>query len=224
MKRLVEDIIKKLTNDELNICISDFQTLNKTGNLPEGFTSNLFLKIVKETGINYRFNYIEGKIKHEIDQRNNRNNDIPITKEKRSIEDVIQKLTQEELDKCYFDFKELNTTGILPNGFTKILITKIEKEILMDYGVAHIEKEILRETARRHYENKDKVMVVYAHEPDVSGVWVYGVFTDELKGFNKMEEMNKSDEYGHLMWSDRIVVVDSELNILSKKVKKDETT
>lgn len=54
------------------------------------------------------------------------------------------------------------------------------------------------------------VMVVYAINKIASnGIsnipWIYGVFTDQDKGFFIQEYMQQSEDYGHLSWNNNVV-------------------
>ena len=53
--------------------------------------------------------------------------------------------------------------------------------------------------------NIETVMIVYAYDIGTSGVWIYGAYRDQVEGFNVMKEMQESEEYGHLIWSNNII-------------------
>lgn len=67
---------------------------------------------------------------------------------------------------------------------------------------------------------KDVVMVVYAYNPIANqGIsnnpWIFDVYEDHDEGFNDMEKMQASEDYGHLLWGNNLVKL--------KKRKTDET-
>jgi hypothetical protein len=55
------------------------------------------------------------------------------------------------------------------------------------------------------------VMVVYAYQlfsiNNCSIPWIYGVYGNRSEGFAKMKEMQESEEYGHLTWTNNLVLL-----------------
>lgn len=61
---------------------------------------------------------------------------------------------------------------------------------------------------------KDCVMIVYAFHPNANcfdAPWIYGVYTDCDLGFCVMEEMQESEEYGHLIWSNQLIRLNKDM-------------
>lgn len=61
---------------------------------------------------------------------------------------------------------------------------------------------------RKSSSSPKGIMVVYAYNRNkFDGVWVYGVYEDHEEGFDKMKEMQESEEYGHLHWTNNILTI-----------------
>jgi hypothetical protein len=64
--------------------------------------------------------------------------------------------------------------------------------------------------------NKQQVMVVYAVDINGKGInspWIYGAYTDHRQGLDIQDVMQSSEEYGHLYWSNNIVLLDKDFNV-----------
>lgn len=60
-----------------------------------------------------------------------------------------------------------------------------------------------------------QVMIVWAVDIDENGKktgspWIYGAYTDHRKGADIQDAMQSSEDYGHLYWSNNVVVLDKE--------------
>lgn len=64
-------------------------------------------------------------------------------------------------------------------------------------------------------KNKIQVMIVYAVDFNSKRQkpWIYGAYTDHRKGVEVQDTMADSEEYGHLYWSNNVVLLDKEFNI-----------
>ena len=63
---------------------------------------------------------------------------------------------------------------------------------------------------REEYKKEDYIMAVYAFHPKagyLDAPWIYGCYQDHTLGFEIMTEMQESEEYGHLLWSNKIIRV-----------------
>lgn len=67
-------------------------------------------------------------------------------------EDIIKELENEDLYNAYTEIKELNKTGILPEGITKRLYNEITSGINQVIGVTFITNMIIAEIADRWYD------------------------------------------------------------------------
>jgi hypothetical protein len=58
-------------------------------------------------------------------------------------------------------------------------------------------------------KGKEVVMVVYAYKMydinTASHPWIYGVYTDHTEGMSVQDEMQNSEDYGHLHWTNNLV-------------------
>jgi hypothetical protein len=59
----------------------------------------------------------------------------------------------------------------------------------------------------------DFAAVIYAYtKNDDLPPWIYGIYEDHLEAFDKMEEMQNSAEYGHLIWSHNLLPINKKKN------------
>lgn len=67
------------------------------------------------------------------------------------MDSIVKKLTDEELEKAFFEFKELRESGILPSGIIRQCIAEFKSKYPSDMSITNMGNEILYEIALRKY-------------------------------------------------------------------------
>lgn len=65
-------------------------------------------------------------------------------------------------------------------------------------------------------EYQKQVMIIYAIDTNsnnkINSPWIYGGYTNQKEGLEVQQTMQDSEEYGHLYWSNTVVMLDKKLN------------